>query len=146
MVILLQRCILDEEDLDPSKSTTQYITFEVVDSAGNIATAKLEILFEEPGFSISGFAIDGYLIGSQITFVPKSADLQYLTRTVSTNEDGSFDLDFLASEFQALDANKNGVIDLEEASIKPPAGSTPQPTVNFREYLRQTRKLQSYRH
>ena len=47
--------ILDEEDLDPSKTTTQYITFEVVDSAGNIATAKLEILFEEPGFSIKWF-------------------------------------------------------------------------------------------
>ena len=73
-------------------------------------------------FRSSGFAIDGYLIGSQITFVPKSADLQYLTRTVSTNEDGSFDLDFLASEFQALDANKNGVIDLEEASIQASGG------------------------
>ena len=64
-------------------------------------------------------------------FVPKSADLQYLTRTVSTNEDGSFDLDFLASEFQALDVNKMACLTLKKLPFKPPAGSIRQPTVSF---------------
>ena len=110
--------VLGIDELDPNSNASQYLTFQVQDGYGNITTAEIEVLFEQPGFTISGFAIDGYLIGSQITFVPKSPDLQHLTRTVSTNADGGFDLNFLSSEFQALDANNNGVLDLEEGSIQ----------------------------
>jgi hypothetical protein len=77
----------------------------------------LEVIFEKPGFSFNGFAIDGYLIGSEVWFYPTDENLQYLSRSVTTDANGSYQLNFLSSEFQQLDVNNNGVIDLSEGSL-----------------------------
>ena len=119
--------------MDPFSTDSQCITFQVIDSSGNPATTQFEVLFEKPGFTISGLAIDGYLGGAQIQFIPKSADLQHLARTVTTDSSGAFALDFLSSEFQALDANNNGILDLDEGSSRHRAESTLQPIGNFPE-------------
>jgi hypothetical protein len=77
----------------------------------------VEVIFEKPGFSFNGFAIDGYLIGSEVWFYPTEENLQYLSRSVTTDANGSYQLNFLSSEFQQLDVNNNGVIDLSEGSL-----------------------------
>ena len=66
------------ESLDPNSTDSQFVTFQAVDSSGNPATSQLEVLFEKPGFTISGFAIDGYLAGSQIQFIPASSEYSIL--------------------------------------------------------------------
>ena len=120
------------ESLDPNSTDSQFVTFQAVDSSGNPATSQLEVLFEKPGFTISGFAIDGYLAGSQIQFIPASSELQHLTRTVITNSSGGFELDFLSSEFQLLDANNNGLLDLDEGTLQATGELTRPPTASLR--------------
>jgi hypothetical protein len=109
--------ILGVDGLDINSTTPQAITLQISDSSGNTRTLNLEVIFEKPGFSFNGFAIDGYLIGSEVWFYPTEENLQYLSRSVTTDANGSYQLNFLSSEFQQLDVNNNGVIDLSEGSL-----------------------------
>ena len=62
-------------------------------------------------------AIDGYLKGSSVSFVPSdpSVDLSLLMTT--TDENGAFSIQFLGDVFQEIDSNNNGALDPEEGKI-----------------------------
>ena len=109
--------VIGSDSLDINSTIPQAITLQVSDSSGNTRTLSVEVIFEKPGFSFNGFAIDGYLIGSEVWFYPTEENLQYLSRSVMTDANGSYQLNFLSSEFQQLDVNNNGVIDLSEGSL-----------------------------
>jgi hypothetical protein len=109
--------VLGTNGLNINSTTPQVITLQVSDSSGNTKTLSVEVIFEKPGFSFNGFAIDGYLIGSEVWFYPLDENLQNLSRSVMTDANGSYQLNFLSSEFQQLDVNNNGVIDLSEGSL-----------------------------
>ena len=106
------------DQLDENTESNQTIYFSVTDLAGNrVDNQALTISFQPSTFTIAGLAIDGYLSGSLVEFKAANSEASNLTITAVTDENGSFNLAFLAEDFLLIDTNKNNVIDPEEGSI-----------------------------
>jgi hypothetical protein len=104
--------------LDENIESNQTVYFAVTDSSGNrVENQPLTISFEQPSFSIAGVAIDGYLSGSSVEFIPADPNLNHLKITGTTDANGSFDLYFLEDDFVLIDSNVNGIIDPTEGTI-----------------------------
>jgi hypothetical protein len=104
--------------LNETEESNQTIYFAVEDSAGNrVENKALTISFQQPAWSITGVAIDGYLSGSVVSFVPSNPALNYLSITGTTNINGGFDLFFLEEDFSKIDTNGNQLIDPSEGTI-----------------------------
>jgi hypothetical protein len=104
--------------LNETEESNQTIYFAAEDSAGNrVENKALTISFQQPAWSIAGVAIDGYLSGSVVSFVPSNPALNYLSITGTTNITGGFDLFFLEEDFSKIDTNGNQMIDPSEGTI-----------------------------
>ena len=104
--------------LDAEEESNQTIFFAVTDAAGNrVENQALTISFEQPFFTVAGVAIDGYLSGSSVEFIPADPNLNHLRITGNTGANGSFNLFFLEEDFFLIDLNGNQVIDPDEGTI-----------------------------
>ena len=74
----------------------------------------MEIHYEEPTYTLSAMAIDGYLKGSSVSFVPSLRDTLLMAMT---DDNGAFSIQFLGDVFQEIDSNNNGALDPEEGKI-----------------------------
>ena len=102
--------IVGVNELDVQSLLPQSVSLQVSDEAGNLRTLSVDVIFEAPGFTFSGHAIDGYLVGSSVWFYPKDPNLQHLSRSVTTDSTGAYQINYLKSEVSELDANDNGII------------------------------------
>ena len=103
--------------LDPNSTLLQTITLSVTDSSGNLASRDLKIQYEEPTFTLSGMAIDGYLKGSSVSFIPTAEGVDQSLLLATTDQNGVFNIKFLGDVFQQIDTNNNGALDPEEGEI-----------------------------
>ena len=110
------------ESLDPNSTLIQTITVNVTDSTGNLSSENLEIQFEEPTFTLSGLAIDGYLQGSSVSFIPAAEGVDQSLLLATTDQDGAFSIQFLGDVFQQIDLNNNGALDPDEGYIEVSGG------------------------
>ena len=104
--------------IDENQEGNQTLQVEVSDLAGNISTDEITISFEYPSISLAGVAIDGYLNGATVLFRPSSPLMSGNLFYGTTDSDGNFSIPFLASEFELMDLNQNGMLDPEEGMIE----------------------------
>ncbi len=108
--------------IDESQEGNQTLNVEVSDSSGNISTDQIKISFQYPLISLSGVAIDGYLNGASVIFKPTSPLLSDSPFYGITDAVGGFSIPFLASEFEQIDLNQNGLLDSQEGMIEVTGG------------------------
>lgn len=107
--------------IDANKTGTYNVTYSVTDQAGNPASVVLQVVVENYAYSISGKAIDGYLVGSMVIFDAfKNGVLDGvhdLANPVTTDGSGQFVLSLTTPELELFDTDKNGKIDSDEGRI-----------------------------
>jgi hypothetical protein len=109
--------VIGIQSLDINSTLSQSITIQVTDAAGNLVSENVEVIFEEPTFTLTGLAIDGYLSGSNVTFIPTATGVDQSLLLATTDQNGGFSIKFLGDVFQDVDVNNNGVLDPEEGEI-----------------------------
>ena len=62
-------------------------------------------------------AIDGYLKGSSVSFIPTAEGVDQSLLLATTDQNGVFNIKFLGDVFQQIDTNNNGALDPEEGEI-----------------------------
>ena len=112
----------DLDIIDENVDGNQTISLEVSDAAGNTVADSITVSFQSPSFSLNGVAIDGYLSGASVVFRPTNPSISNNLFFGTTDSQGGFKMDFLASEFALVDTNGNGLIDPEEGMIEVSGG------------------------
>ena len=105
------------EQVDTNKPGDYEIIFSVSDSTGNSSQLSLIVRVEPPAFSLTGNAIDGYLIGAKVILDTNGDGVNDLSAVAYTQENGEYTLGISQEEFLMIDADSNGIIDPSEGRI-----------------------------
>ena len=93
------------------------VVFSAIDSSGNKAEETFIVRIEPPAFSLSGKAIDGYLVGAKVIFDSNGDGVSDIGAENFTDESGAFSLSITNEEFLKFDLNGNGALDPNEGRI-----------------------------
>ena len=115
----------------PGEENNYTITFSYTDDSNNTGFALLHLEVKEPAWTIAGKAIDGYLMGSRVSFLSSASG-----PTAKTDENGSFTLFFTDEELDEFDDNQNGRLDGEEGLIVVSGGIDIDTNASFMGQLR----------
>ena len=108
--------------MDVNTSGTYVINYEVQDSSNLSDNATRTIHVEEWGLVLSGKAMDGYLVGANVIFDIDGNGTHDLSKPVTTDENGAYQLAFTKEELAKADLNFNGIIDFDEGRIRVSGG------------------------
>ena len=72
---------------------------------------------EPPAFSLSGTAVDGYLIGATVIFDVDGDGVSDIGSVGITDEHGGFSLFMTNEEFASIDINDNAILDPTEGRL-----------------------------
>lgn len=104
--------INDKHFILPGEESNYTLTFSFTDSSGNTGSTDLTIIPLDPQLEISATAMDGYLSGAEVFF-----GNQYSSKQTVTSHDGTFSLFFTDEEFNSLDIDNDGLINIFESKI-----------------------------
>jgi len=94
------------------------LSYRVEDSSGLSANATRVVQVENWAYTLSGKAMDGYLVGATVVFDADGNGTHDLSLPVTTDENGAFTLSFTQADLAKIDSNENGVVDFSEGRIK----------------------------
>ena len=77
----------------------------------------LTVRVEPPAFSLSGTAVDGYLIGATVIFDVDGDGVSDIGSVGITDEHGGFSLFMTNEEFASIDINDNAILDPTEGRL-----------------------------
>jgi len=97
---------------------TYLLSYRVEDSSGLSANATRVVEIEDWAYTLSGKAMDGYLVGATVIFDVDGNGTHDLSVPVTTDESGAFTLSFTQEDLAKIDQNGNGVVDFSEGKIK----------------------------
>jgi hypothetical protein len=107
----------DIANIDVNTDGDYIVSIEVTDSSGNLASESLVVRVSPPAFTLSGTAIDGYLVGANVIFDSNNDGISDLSIPSTTDQNGRYSLKITDEEFRMLDENNNSNLDPQEGRI-----------------------------
>ena len=105
------------ENIDVNAEGDYSVALEVTDKSGNQASETLVVRVSPPAFTLSGNAIDGYLVGANVIFDCDNDGISDLSIPSTTDQNGKYSLKITEEEFVRFDENNNSILDSSEGRI-----------------------------
>ena len=91
------------ENIDVNAEGDYSVALEVTDKSGNQASETLVVRVSPPAFTLSGNAIDGYLVGANVIFDCDNDGISDLSIPSTTDQNGKYSLKITEEEFVRFD-------------------------------------------